>query len=47
MEPLACCTDAVSVTGEFSLMLEADDLSVVVVPITAGFALTVSLIVAE
>jgi len=47
VEPLLCFTDAVSVTGEFSLIVEADEERVVVVPITAGFAFTVSLIVAE
>jgi len=47
VEPLVCFTDAVKVTGELSLTVEVEELSVVVVPMTAGFAFTVSLIVAE
>ena len=45
--PLACCTVAVSVTGEFSEMVDAEEVSVVVVLMTAGFAFTVRLKVAE
>ena len=47
VEPLLCFTDAVKVTGEFSLIVDADELRFVVVPITAGFAFAASLIVAE
>ena len=44
--PLTCCTFAVSVTGVFSVTVDAEELSVVVVPITAGFAFTERLNVA-
>ena len=45
--PLLCFTDAVSVTGDFSFTVDAEDLRLVVVPTTAGLAFVVSLMVAE
>ena len=47
VDPLDCWTVAVSVTEEFSEMLDAEEVSAVLVLTTAGFAFTVRLKVAE